>query len=150
MNVSAQLAKLFRDVYFGGNWTSVNLKETLAGVTWQQATTQVHSFNTIAKLVFHTNYYVRAVLNVLQGGPLDAHDKYSFDYPPIQSEKDWETLLNKTWTDAEDFARLVAQLPERTLWEDFSDGKYGNYYRNIHGIIEHIHYHLGQMVLIKN
>jgi hypothetical protein len=27
--------------------------------------------------------------------------------------------------------------------------KYGNYYRNIHGIIEHIHYHLGQIVLIE-
>jgi len=27
--------------------------------------------------------------------------------------------------------------------------KYGNYYRNFHGIIEHCHYHLGQIVLIK-
>ncbi|MEJ7829346.1 MAG: hypothetical protein WKF91_14145 [Segetibacter sp.] len=40
MNLTGQIAKQFRDVYFGGNWTSVNLKENLADVTWQQAITQ--------------------------------------------------------------------------------------------------------------
>lgn len=88
-------------------------------------------------------------MKVLQGGLLDAKDTYSFDHPPILSPEDWEKLLDKTWTDAENFARLIEQLSESTLWEDFSDKKYGNYYSNIHGIIEHIHYHLGQIVLIK-
>lgn len=149
MNLTAQIAKHFRDVHFGGNWTSVNLKETLADVTWQQATTKVDSFNTIATLVFHMNYYVSAVLKVIQGEPLNAHDKFSFDLPPILSKEAWENLLNRTWTDAENFAGLIEQLPESKLAEPFSDGKYGNYYRNIHGIIEHVHYHLGQIVLIK-
>ena len=77
-------------------------------VTWQQAVTKVHSFNTIAALVYHINYYVSVTLKVLQGGPLDGHDKYSFDLPPIQSQEDWERLLNKTWTDAEAFASYEA------------------------------------------
>ena len=149
MNLTAQIAKHFREVHYGGNWTSSNVKDHLAGLTWQQATTQVDTFNTIATLVYHINYYVSAVLQVLQGEPLNAHDKYSFNHPPILSQEDWEKLLQKTWTDAENFAALVEQLPESKLWEDFSDNKYGNYYRNIHGIIEHIHYHLGQIVLIK-
>jgi hypothetical protein len=149
MNLSEQIAKHFRGIYFGGNWTAVNLKESLADTTWQQATTKVFSLNTIATLVFHMNYYVSAVLKVLQGSPLDAHDKYSFDHPSIQSQEDWEKLLNKTWTDAENFANLIEQLPESKLGETFSDEKYGGYYRNLHGIIEHCHYHLGQIVLIK-
>ena len=149
MTATAQIAKQFRDVHFGGNWTSVDLKQTLAVVTWEQATARIHSFNTIAALVYHMNYYVSAVSNVLQGGPLDAHDKFSFDLPMIQSREDWEKLLNKTWRDAENFALLVEQLPESRLEETFLDPKYGTYYRNIHGIIEHIHYHLGQIVLIK-
>jgi hypothetical protein len=121
----------------------------LADVTWEQATSKVYSFNTIASLVFHTNYYVSAVLKVLQGERLNASDKYSFDHPPILSREDWEKLLDKTWTDAENFAGLIEQLPESKLWDDFSDNKYGNYYRNLQGIIEHTHYHLGQIVLIK-
>lgn len=149
MNVSTQIAKLFRDAYFGENWTAVHLKEQLADVNWQQATTQVFGLNTIAVLVYHIHYYVGAAEKVLRGGSLDASDKYSFDCPPIQSQEDWERLLEKTWADAEAFAGLIEQLPEATLWEDFSDNKYGNYYRNLHGIIEHMHYHLGQIVLIK-
>ena len=149
MSLTSEIATQFRAVYFGENWTSSTLEDNLKGVTWQQATTKVHSLNTIAALVFHMNYFVDAVLKVLRGGPLDAHDKFSFDMPPVRSEEDWQKLLDKTWTDAETFARLIEQLPENKLWEDFADKKYGNYYRNIHGIIEHNHYHLGQIVLIK-
>jgi len=149
MNLTAQIAKHFREVHFGGNWTASNLKDHLADVTWQQATTKIYSFNTIGILVYHMNYYVSAVLKVSQGAPLDAKDKYSFDHSPILSQEDWEKLLNKTWTDAENFASLIERLPESKLGETFSDEKYGNYYRNFHGIIEHTHYHLGQIVLIK-
>lgn len=149
MNFTAQLAKHFREVHFGGNWTSVNLKQTLEGVTWEQATTKVHSFNTIVALVYHINYYVSAIVNVLQGNALNASDKYSFDHPPVSSQDDWEKLLHKTWTDAENFASLVEKLPDSKLDEIFADAKYGNYYRNFFGVIEHTHYHLGQIVIIK-
>jgi uncharacterized damage-inducible protein DinB len=149
MQVTTQIAKHLREIYFGGNWTSVNLKDTLADVSWQQATTPVYSFNSIATLVYHINYYISAVLKVLEGGPLDASDKYSFSHPPIHSKDDWEKLLEKTRTEAEKFATLIEQLPESRLGENLADEKYGNYYRNLHGIIEHSHYHLGQIVLIK-
>lgn len=149
MNTTAQIAKHFREIHFGGNWTSVSLKDQLVNLKWEQATDQVYSFNTIATLVFHMNYYVSAVMKVLQGEPLEAKDAYSFDHPPIKSQADWEALMNKTWEEAETFALLIEALPESKLWEDLTDEKYGNYYRNLHGIIEHCHYHLGQIVLIK-
>jgi hypothetical protein len=95
------------------------------------------------------NYYVSALIKVLRAEKLDARDKYSFDHPPISSEEDWEDLLHKTWSDADTFINLVENLPENKLWEDFWGDKYGNYYRNIHGVIEHTHYHLGQIVLLK-
>ena len=143
------MAKHLRDVHFGSNWTSVNLKDTLKDVSWQQATTKIRDCNTIATLVFHINYYISAVSKVLEGGQLNAKDALSFDHPPINSDEDWQALLNKMWTDAEAFASLIEQLPETMLWENFTDEKYGNYYRNIQGIIEHTHYHLGQIVIIK-
>lgn len=149
MSLTQQIAKHFSEVHFGGNWTWVNLKDSLADIPWEQATAKVYDFNTIAALVYHVNYFVVAALDVLQGKPLTAHDKYSFDVPAIDSKEEWENLVNKTLTDAENLAVLIEQLPESMLWENFVDVKYGNYYRNLHGIIEHTHYHLGQIVIIK-
>ena len=149
MSLTTQLAKHLKDVHFGGNWTTSNLKDNLKDISWTQATTQVYNLNSIATLTYHIHYYVHAVLDVLKGSSLNAKDEYSFNHPPIQSQNDWEQFLNLVWTDAEQFANLVETLPEEIFEENFTDAKYGIYYRNLHGIIEHSHYHLGQIALIK-
>ncbi|MBL7697884.1 MAG: DinB family protein [Chitinophagaceae bacterium] len=149
MSITAQIAKQLRDVHFGGNWTAVNLKDTLNGVTWQQAVSKVHNFNTIAVLVYHINYYITEVLKVLQGEPLKASDKFAFSAPEISSEADWQKLVNRIMAEAEMFAAAIEKLDDNKLSDNFADPQYGNYYRNLTGIIEHAHYHLGQIVLIK-
>lgn len=149
MNTAAAIAQHFRDVHFGGNWTCVSARDTLADVTMEEAMHQRGGFNTIAALTFHINYFVAAVLKVLEGGPLDAHNRYCFAHPPIESEADWQRLREKVFLDAERFATLVEQLPDDRLHTDMADPKYGTWYRNLHGIIEHTHYHLGQIVILK-
>lgn len=149
MTLIQQIAQQFRAVHTGGNWTSVNLQDVLADVTFQEATTPVGNLHTIAVLTFHVNYYVSAVLKVLRGAPLQASDKFSFDLPPLNTEADWRQLVSKTLEEATAFAEEIEKLPEERLMEVFEDEKYGNYYRNITGIIEHTHYHLGQMSIIK-
>ncbi len=149
MNHTKEIANHIRQIHIGGNWTSSNLKDNLADISWQQATTTVNSCNSIATLVYHMNYYIAAVLKVLQGGILEASDKFSFDAPPVSTQADWENLVAKALADAELFAGLVEQLPDSKLGEIFVDEKYGTYYRNLQGIIEHCHYHLGQIALIK-
>jgi uncharacterized damage-inducible protein DinB len=149
MTLSKQIAKHLREVYFGGNWTASNLKDALKEVTWQQATAQIYELNTIAGLVYHMTYYATGVIKVLEGGPLDIHDKFSFDHPPINSQEDWNAMLDTIWADAEALATLIEKMPVEQFGEDMLDGKYGDYYRNIGGIIEHCHYHLGQIVVVK-
>lgn len=149
MTTPQLLAKHLRDVHFGGNWTSVDLKEQLADVTHEEATAPIPSFNTIVKLAYHIHYYVRTQLQVLKGGVLDAHDKFSFDHPMIGSELEWNEFLTKCFNDAEDLAAEIEKLPEHRLAEAFTDPKYGTYHRNILGLIEHTHYHLGQIVILK-
>ncbi len=150
MKSTTQIAKQFREVHLDGDWVvATNLKVQLSDITWKQATTKIGSLNTIGALAFHLNYYVAGVVNVLKGGSLDIRDKYSFDLPPIESKKDWDKLLNKIWSDAEEFATLVEQMPEEKLSDIFVKKEYGNYQKNLHVIIEHTYYHLGQIVLIK-
>ena len=149
MTVSSAIAQHLRVAFTGPNAPGVNLRDTLADVTWQEATTSVHGLNPIATLVYHMQYYIRAVTPVLQGGPLDAHDKYSFEVPPIRSAADWEAFCAPLWAEAEALARLIEPLTEAQLAADFANPKYGSTYRNLHGVIEHFYYHLGQISLIK-
>ncbi len=149
MKTALQLSKNFREVYFGGNWTESSVKQHVTDVGWQEATARIDGFNTIAMLTYHIHYYVDRVLRVLEGSSLEGHDRDSFAHPAIRSEHDWTSMLEKMWTDAEKFASHVAEIPEEKLGEIFFKEKYGNYYRNLAGIIEHVHYHLGQIVIIK-
>lgn len=107
MPLTSHFAKHLRDIHFGGNWTSSNLKDAVSNLNWQQATSKVYDFNSIATLTYHTTYYVSVLIKVLQEGILDAKDAYSFILPPIQSQNDWETLLLKAWEDAELAATLL-------------------------------------------
>ncbi len=150
MNQSTQLANRFREVILNGTWiANTNFKDQLANSDWQIATKKVDSLNTIAVLAQHIHYYVSGVLNVFNGGTLDIKDQFSFNFPLIESQEQWNLFLNRFWNDAEEFARKVEAMGDDKLNSVFVDEKYGTYQRNIESMIEHSYYHLGQIVLIK-
>ncbi|WP_460218089.1 DUF1572 domain-containing protein [Psychroserpens sp. MEBiC05023] len=149
MNLSQHLAKHFRAVHFGGNWTSVNLKDLLSDVTWEEANTKIEDLNTILALTYHVSYYVTGIIEVFHNRPLEIRDKFSYDHPEIKSADDWQHMRDAIYTNAETLAKHIEAIPETQIWSDFVDPKYGNYFANINGIIEHTHYHLGQIALIK-
>lgn len=149
MTVTQLTAKNLRDVHFGKNWTTTNLKDVLADVTWKEAITKVQDFNTIAVLTYHVCYYVPALIDVLEGRPLTAKDELSFLCPEITCEADWQKIQTDAWENAEKAASMIENLPTERLAEDFTDQKYGSYHRNLYGTIEHMYYHLGQIVILK-
>lgn len=150
MELGPQLASQFRDIFLEGRWiANTNLRDQLSDLDWVQATTRVGRLNTIAELTFHLHYYVAGILQVLQGGTLDIRDRYSFDAPPIHTEADWAQRRQQLWRDAEHFATAVELMSNEDLTRSFADPQYGNYYRNIQGMIEHGYYHLGQIVLLR-
>lgn len=148
-NVSKQLAKHLQQVYFGGNWTTVNYQQVLQDVLWQEAITVTHDLNSMATLVQHTSYYVQALIDVLQGEPLTSKDELSFAHTPINNNNDWNEFKAGVFSKVHVAVSLLEQFPEEQLLAWFTDEKYGTYHRNILGIIEHLHYHLGQIVIIK-
>ena len=149
MLLSRQLALHLRQVLSGGNWTATNLNDTLEGVSWQQAVASSKGRNSIAALLFHMRYYVVAILKVLEGGPLDASDRFSFDLPQMKTDAEWEALKRKASDDVERLASLVESLTDEQLHAPFDDGRYGSVLRNILGLLEHMHYHLGQIAILK-
>lgn len=150
MEKNKELSNRLNEVLLNGHWiANTNYKSQIETLSWKQATQKIGTLNTIASLIFHVNYYLAGLLNVLRGGELEIRDKYSFDLPPIKSENDWQELIDEFLVNSEMFVKEVATLKENKLDEPFVDEKYGTYLRNIEGIIEHSYYHLGQISLIK-
>ncbi|MEY8847449.1 DinB family protein [Psychroserpens sp. XS_ASV72] len=150
MTTSKQLANRLRELFLNGTWIAgTNYKLLLSGVDFKQASYQVETLNTIAKLTFHINYYLEGILQVFNGGPLSIKDQYSFDSPQIESENEWVQMRQNLFSNAELFANHVEKLTEAQLNSTFVDEKYGTYARNIEGLIEHSYYHFGQIALIK-
>ena len=150
MESAPQLANRLREVILNGTWiANTNYKNELLGLPVKVVNTKVDELNTIAALAQHIHYYMAGILRVFKGGPLDIKDKFSFDFPELQSQEKWDAVLDKFFVDAEEMARLIEQMPEEKLNSVFVDEKYGTYRRNIEGMIEHSYYHLAQIVLLK-
>lgn len=150
MTKNEQLANRLREVILNGTWiANTNYKDQLESLDWKIATKKVQSLNTISVLAQHIHYYITGIKNVFVNGQLEIRDQYSFDFPPIVSQKDWKEFQTKFWSDTEKLAVLLENMPEEQLDEKFVNEQYGSYLRNINGMIEHSYYHLGQIVLIK-
>lgn len=150
MTTSEQLANRLREVVLNGTWiANTNFKDQCEHLDWEIATKKIEPLNTISVLAQHVHYYIKGIKIVFTYGNLEIKDHYSFDFPSIESQTEWETFLNKFWNDTEKLAVFIEKLSEEQLNENFVDEKYGSYLRNLEGIIEHSYYHLGQIVLIK-
>lgn len=150
MESNIKIANRFREVILNGTWiANTNFKNQLIDSSYELANKKVGNLNTIGILTCHINYYINGINNVFAGGTLDIRDKFSFDFPEIESQTQWNCILDELWNNAEQFADFVEKLPENKLDEHFVEEKYGTYKRNIDAMIEHSYYHLGQIVLLK-
>jgi uncharacterized damage-inducible protein DinB len=150
MNRNLYLANRIREVLLSGKWiANTNFQEQIRAITWQQAIQKVSTLNTVALLTFHINYYLKGLIHVFEGGPLDIKDKFSFDLPEITSEAEWQSLVAEFVANSEAFAGFVEKMEDAQFDQVFVDEKYGTYLRNIEGVIEHSYYHLGQVSLIN-
>jgi hypothetical protein len=148
--MNKDLANRLQEVLLNGKWiANTNFKEQIISISWEQAIEKVGNLNTVALLTFHVNYYIKGLLNVIEGGNLEIKDKFSFDMPEITSETDWLNLVNEFVSNAEKFINHVEKMDDNLLIQPFVKEEYGSYLRNIEAQIEHSYYHLGQVSLIK-
>jgi len=150
MRKSEEIANRLREVILNGAWiANTNFKAELHDLDWKTATKPYQSLNSIAILAQHIHYYIEGIKNAFTNGKIEISDKYSFDFPAITSQAEWDEFQNRFYSDTEKLAIHIEKLTDEQLYEHFIDEKYGSYWRNIDGMIEHSYYHLGQIVLIK-
>jgi len=147
MNIAPLVAQHVAEVVHG-NWTEIYLDDAIADVSYQEAiTVPAGLVNSIAMLVNHLEFYNFVITERLMGTEPVIDDANGFAIS-IQNEDDWQLLKQRTLDSFKKLADLVSQLPEETLHGFTPRGK-TTFYKTLHGLSEHAHYHLGQIVLLK-
>lgn len=150
MKITECIAQHISEVFEGNNWTEVDIRQTLLDVTFTEATTVTPaSPNTIAALVFHLDFYNQVIMSRLNGIDRVIDEHNGMNVPGIENEEQWQQLQRKAFDSTAALAAMVKNFPEERLQEPTVKGL-NTYYKTLHGIAEHSHYHLGQMVLLKN
>jgi hypothetical protein len=146
MRIVEAIAQHFYEVNYGNNWTDAAVKQVLEGVSYDQATRKVGNANTIALLLFHMNFYNMVVYDRLVGIKRNFEHEESLQQPTINNEEDWQQLQKTYFENADKIYQAILQFDESRLFEQTTRN---TPYKNLHGLVEHIHYHLGQISLLK-
>lgn len=140
---------LFSETANGNNWTGINATQVLQDITAEKAIKRINSNHlNVAELTAHLTCW-----NKVMAKRLDAENYQPTkeeDFPEINklSEEEWNTLKQNFTISfnvlTEKLASKEAAILDAPMFEGGTSA-----YRNLHGQISHLHYHLGQIVLLK-
>ena len=141
-NITSLLTRTFEK----NAWHGPSVKETLQGITAEQAQIRIQNTHSIIELVTHMVSWRTFVIKKLEG---DEHYEVN-DGRNFPAATDWLKSLADL---NESQSRLLAALrnfPLAKLFESVPHSTYQyTFYTLIHGIIHHDLYHIGQIALIK-
>ncbi len=149
MKLTHLISQHIVETFEGNNWTDVNISDTLHDFAFKEAfITTAASPNSIASLVHHIMFYNYVVLERLNGNNPEIEQTNGFHVPAIQSEEEWQSLQARCHESFRVLANAVIALPEERL-SDLAPNSKSTLYKTLQGVVEHAHYHLGQIVILK-
>jgi len=147
MQIAPLVSKHISEVVHG-NWTEIYLDDATADITFAEAVALPPGItNSIAMLMHHIGFYNAVVMEWLKGNTtfVDASNGFGVT---IHTEDDWQQLRQNVLDSFKTLANAAKDLSNEKLAE-FAPAKDDTLYKTLHGTTEHAHYHLGQIVLIK-
>ncbi|MCF3111236.1 DinB family protein [Niabella sp. CC-SYL272] len=148
MKKTDQIAQHLTDVHLGNNWTSVAIADAIRDIDWKEGFATVpFSPNTIASILNHIAYWNGIVAERGRGVKpvIAAHN--GFEVPEATPEH-WEALKEELFRSATELAAVIRGFDEEKLDAPVLP-EHSSAYKNFQGQVEHAHYHLGQIVMIK-
>ena len=141
-------AKHLYRVYFGGNWNEKNWFDFIENVP-SEILFKEHNGKTIWQLFTHSSYYLKAIENVIDGNAITTTDSESWLVQIPKNEASFrDYIISLQFKVKQICTQLEFKEPE-WFTEPFGNPSNGGIDSNIIGIVEHLHYHLGQAILIN-
>ncbi|MCW3094171.1 MAG: hypothetical protein JWP81_5240 [Ferruginibacter sp.] len=148
MNETERITELFEDIYDGDSWIGVSLVETLQNISAEKAAKKVAlQWNTIWEIVNHVISWRDNVLQRVKGMITQSPADNYFTPVKDQSEKAWQDTLSALKNSQQQWITFLQKMPGEDLEKIYKNNN-ASYYKNIHGILQHDAYHLGQIVLL--
>lgn len=149
MKITELIAQHLLEVHEGNNWTEVDVTQTLQDITMKEATYKtIASPNTIAALLQHLTFWNRVIVKRINGIAVAEPADNGYFVPELLDEADWQQLKADNLKSAHELAAAIRQFDVDALEQPILP-EHSTAYRNLQGSVEHVHYHLGQMVILK-
>ena len=152
----SRIADQLRRAFSGDAWHGPSLRETLAGISAEQANGRpIPAAHSIWELLLHIETWVHAPRAAMTGTAMPALDKTDHiaaevDWPPVRAtaKADWEAAKKHAFGAAEEMTAAIEKFGDSRLNETVPGRGY-DFYFLLHGVVQHTLYHTGQMAALK-
>ncbi|MDB5021590.1 MAG: hypothetical protein JWQ28_2717 [Pedobacter sp.] len=149
MKITELIALHLIEAHEGSNWTEVDVRSSLEDVSLKEATMRTKaSPNSIASIVQHLTYWNRVMVKRINGIVVADNGSNGFSGPVLHDDEDWSRLKDDNILSAHELANAIMNFNEDALELPILP-EHASAYKNLQGSVEHVYYHLGQIVILK-
>ncbi|WP_417364134.1 DinB family protein [Galbibacter sp.] len=143
-----RIRSLFEDLFDGNPWLDVTIVANLCKIDAEMASSRpLKNCNTIWEIVNHMISWRENVLRRVNGDELVSPENNYFQEVEDTSEDAWVKTVKVLGQSQQDWMSYLENVKEEDLAKQYRPNMM-DYYKHIHGILQHDAYHLGQIVLL--
>ena len=143
----SRIADQFRHVCKGGAWFGSSLNEVLSGVDEDIARRRpMEHAHTIWELVLHVTSWIRIARECLAAAEIRGHTAEE-NWPPITGS--WQHTLAILEREVDALEQAILAFSHERLDDDAPAPEPQTYYILLHGVIQHVAYHAGQIAVLQ-
>ncbi len=147
MKENLRISEMVNDLHDGHPWIDVTFQDTLKFISAADASKNIPGCNSIWQLLEHIINWRKLNRERLQGMQIPSPG-HNFILPVENaSEQNWKDLLNRFNESQKEWNEFVLSLSDEDL-DRINETNKMSYYKQVHGILQHDAYHLGQIVLL--
>ena len=151
MKETDRIHEQLKQAFEGGAWHGPALLELLDGIgSTIAAARPVSGIHSIWEIVLHLTGTQKLMLRRMRGESSAIELAPDEDWPPAPdpTEANWQETLDILKAGEADLQCSVERLPRAKLDAPLIDGS-SSAYNNLHGYVQHMLYHAGQISLLK-
>lgn len=145
-----RIADQLRRAFLKDAWHGPAILDLLDDVSPGQAQARpLPSAHTIGELVLHIDYWLLAALEAARGTAMPKFDGGGADWPALPADSEaWFAAQDRLFRNAAALVKAIEQLDDAKL-SDTVPGRSYDFYRLLHGVVQHSCYHGGQIAMLK-